>query len=114
MLTHAMEGKCSVTDVVNWMCAGPARVYGMKNKGSLIEGYDGDLTLVDLETRRVINDSDTWTTVGWTPYAGRELTGWPMYTIVDGVVVHKREAGGGLRGMPMALPGSTGRALRFE
>ena len=96
------------------MCAGPARVYGMKNKGSLIEGYDGDLTLVDLETRRVINDSDTWTTVGWTPYAGRELTGWPVYTIVEGVVVHRREVGGALRGMPMALPGSAGRALRFE
>ncbi len=114
MLTHAMDGKCSVADVVNWMCAGPARVYGMKNKGSLIEGYDGDLTLVDLETRRVINDSDTWTTVGWTPYAGRELTGWPMYTIVEGVVVHRREEGGTLRGVPMALPGSAGRALRFE
>ena len=114
MLTHAMDGKCSVSDVVNWMCAGPARVYGMRNKGSLIEGYDGDLTLVDLETRRVINDSDTWTKVGWTPYAGRELTGWPVYTIVDGVVVHRREVGGALRGMPMALPGSAGRALRFE
>ena len=114
MLTHAVDGKCSVSDVVNWMCAGPARVYGMKNKGSLIEGYDGDLTLVDLETRRVINDSDTWTTVGWTPYAGRELTGWPVYTIVEGVVVHRREVGGALRGMPMALPGSAGRALRFE
>ena len=114
MLTHAMDGKCSVGDVVNWMCVGPARVYGMRNKGSLIEGYDGDLTLVDLETRRVINDSDTWTKVGWTPYAGRELTGWPVYTIVDGVVVHRREVGGALRGMPMALPGSAGRALRFE
>ena len=114
MLTHAMDGKCSVSDVVNWMCAGPARVYGMKNKGSLIEGYDGDLTIVDLETRRVINDSDTWTTVGWTPYAGRELTGWPMYTIVDGVVVHRRELGGELKGIPIALPGSAGRALRFE
>ena len=86
----------------------------MKNKGSLIEGYDGDLTLVDLETRRVINDSDTWTRVGWTPYSGRELTGWPIYTIVDGAVVHMREAGGPLRGMSMALPGSTGKALRFD
>ena len=85
----------------------------MKNKGSLIGGYDGDLPLVDLETRRVINAYDTWTRVGWTPYAGRELTGWPIYTIVDGTVVHMREAGGPLRGMPMALPGSTGKALRF-
>ena len=114
MLTHAKEGRCSISDVVKWMCAGPAKVYGIQNKGSLIEGFDGDLTLVDLENHRVIQDSDTWTRVGWTPYAGMELTGWPMYTIVDGNIVHKRELGGGLRGSPVALPGSTGRVLRFK
>ena len=114
MLTHAMNGKCSVNDVAKWMCAGPARVYGMKNKGSLIQGYDGDLTLVDLENRRTITDADTWTKVGWTPYDGMELTGWPIYTIVDGNIVHKREAGGPLRGTPIAKPGSTGRVLKFN
>ena len=114
MLTHAMNGKCRITDVANWMCAGPAKVYGMQNKGSLIEGYDGDLTLVDLKIRRTITDADTWTRVGWTPYAGMELTGWPMYTIVDGNVVHKREAGGSLRGIVGAKPGSTGRVLKFS
>jgi len=113
MLTHAMNGKCSVTDVVRWMCEGPAKVYGIQNKGSLIEGYDGDLTIVDLETSRAITDSDTWTKVGWTPYDGMELTGWPRYTIVDGEVVHKREVDGALRGVPVAKPGSVGRALRF-
>ena len=96
------------------MFEGPARVYGMQNKGSLTEGYDGDLTLVDLHTRRTITDADTWTRVGWTPYNEMELTGWPMYTVVDGKVVHKRVAGGALRGVPMASPGSAGRALRFE
>ena len=114
MLTHAMNDKCSVNDVVRWMCEGPARVYGMKNKGSLIEGYDGDLTLVDLQTRRTITDSDTWTRVGWTPYDGMALTGWPMYTIVDGKIVHKREVDGALRGVPVATPGSAGRALQFD
>ena len=114
MLTHAKEGRCSVSDVVKWMCAGPAKVYGIQNKGSLIEGFDGDLTLVDLENHRTIQDSDTWTRVGWTPYAGMELTGWPMYTIVDGNIVHKRELGGNLRGSPVALPGSTGRVLKFK
>ena len=114
MLTHAKDGRCSISDIVKWMCVGPAKVYGIKNKGSLIEGFDGDLTLVDLENHRIIQDSDTWTRVGWTPYAGMELTGWPMYTIVDGDVVHKRDSGGSLRGSPVALPGSTGRVLKFN
>ena len=86
----------------------------MKNKGSLIEGYDGDLTLVDLETHRTITDTDTWTRVGWTPYDGMDLTGWPMYTIVDGKIVHKREVGGALPGVPVASSGSVGRALQFD
>ena len=114
MLTHAMGGKCSVADVVRWMCAGPAKVYGMENKGSLIKGYDGDLTLVDLETRRTITDDDVWTRVGWTPYAGMELTGLPMWTIVDGIPVHKRTAGGSFRGEAIGAPGCAGRALRFS
>ncbi len=114
MLTHAMDGKCSVSDVANWMCSGPARVYGMKNKGSLEEGFDGDLTIVDLDTRRTITDADTWTKVGWTPYSGMELTGWPIYTIVDGTVVHQREIGGSLRGSSVAAAGSVGRALQFH
>ena len=114
MLTHAKDGKCSISDIVKWMCAGPAKVYGIKNKGSLIEGFDGDLTLVDLENHRIIQDSDTWTRVGWTPYDGMELTGWPMYTIVDGNVVHKRDSGGELRGSSVALAGSTGRVLKFN
>ena len=114
MLTHAMDGKCNIMDVANWMSSGPAKVYGIQNKGSLVEGNDGDLALVDLENRRTITDSDTWTRVGWTPYDGMELTGWPIYTVVDGNVVHKREIGGSLRGTPVAVPGSTGRVLKFE
>ena len=49
-----------------------------------------------------------------TPYAGRELTGWPIYTIVDGEIVHRREVGGSLKGISVAEPGSTGRVLKFN
>ena len=114
MLTHAANGMCSIADVARWMCEGPARVYGMVGKGRLAAGYDADLVLVDMENRRTIQDSDTWTRVGWTPYAGREMTGWPIHTIVDGRVVHSRERGGSLRGTAIATPGSAGRALKFS
>ena len=114
MLTHAADGRCSVPDVVGWMCEGPARVYGMTGKGRMAEGMDADLVLVDMESRRQIRDADTWTRVGWTALDGMELTGWPMLTIVDGVVVHSRDADGSLRGNAVAAPGSVGRALEFS
>ena len=114
MLTHAVDGKCSVPDVARWMCEGPAQVYGMRGKGRLAEGMDGDLILVDMESRREFGDADTWTRVGWTALDGMELTGWPMLTIVDGAVVHSRDADGALRGSAVATPGSAGRALEFS
>ena len=96
MLTHAADGRCSVPDVVGWMCEGPARVYGMTGKGRLAEGMDADLVLVDMESHREVRDADTWTRVGWTALDRMALTGWPMLTIVDGVVVHSRDSGGSI------------------
>ena len=29
MLTHAKDGRCSISDIVKWMCVGPAKVYGI-------------------------------------------------------------------------------------
>ncbi|MEC8873830.1 MAG: amidohydrolase family protein [Candidatus Thermoplasmatota archaeon] len=113
MLTHAADGKCSIPDVVRWMCEGPASVYDIKRKGRLQEGMDADLVLVDMDERRVISDADTWTRVGWTSYEGIPLTGWPMYTIVEGSIVHSRSVGGPNRGQVLVEPGTVGRALRF-
>ena len=113
MLTHAADGKCSIPDVVRWMCEGPAEVYGIQGKGQLREGMDADLVLVDMESRRSISDADTWTRVGWTAYEGIPLTGWPVCTVVDGTIVHSRTSDGPNRGEIMVEPGSVGRALRF-
>ena len=109
-----MNGRCKVRDVVRWMSEGPAKVYGMKNKGSLVEGNDGDLAIVDLDNWRTASDSETWTRVGWTPYDGMELTGWPSYTVVDGEVIHLRGSNDSLRGQSIGLPGASGRALTFS
>ncbi len=114
MLTHAAAGRCSIDEVVGWMCAGPAEVYGMVGKGRLEVAADADLVLVDMRARRTIQDSDVWSRVGWTPLTGRELTGWPMLTVVDGVPVHRRDATGSLRGEPLTAAGDSGRALAFK
>ena len=113
MLTHASDGKCSISDVVRWMCEGPAKVYGIQNKGYLEEGKDADVILVDMENSRVMQDKDVWSRVGWTAYAGMEMTGWPTYTIVNGKVVHTRDRGGELRGNAISDPMSLGKALKF-
>ena len=96
------------------MCEGPAKADGMTGKGRLAEGMDADLVLVDMDSRRAVREAETWTRVGWTALDGMALTGWPMLTMVDGVVVHSRDADGSLRGNAVAAPGSVGRALEFS
>ena len=87
MLDHVNAGRLSLARMVDLMCAGPARVYGVLGKGRLAAGYDGDFTLVDMQRRRRIEESWIAAPCGWTPFAGMQITGWPVATIVRGQIV---------------------------
>jgi dihydroorotase len=87
MLTHVANGKMTLERFVDLTSAGAQRVFQTANKGRLAEGYDADLTLVDLKARRVITHDQQASRCGWTPFDGFEATGWPMATIVRGRVV---------------------------
>ncbi|MFL6654897.1 MAG: dihydroorotase, partial [Sulfurifustis sp.] len=105
MLTEMRAGRCTLAEIQKWMSRGPAEAYGMVNKGRLQLGYDADLTLVDIDRYRPVRNDEMLTRVRWSPFAGRELTGWPQYTIVNGVIVYER---GRIR------PNVRGRALQFQ
>jgi len=87
MLDHVNAGRLSLEQLVDLVCAGPARVYGIAGKGRLAAGYDADLTLVDLEARRTIENAWIASRCGWTPFDGKAVRGWPIATIVRGNVV---------------------------
>ncbi len=87
MLDQVNAGWLSLPRLVDLMCAGPARVYGVLGKGRLAAGYDADFTLVDLKRRRRIEESWIVSPCGWTPFAGTIVTGWPTATIVRGAAV---------------------------
>jgi dihydroorotase len=104
MLDHVHAGRLSLERLVDLVCAGPARVWSIAGKGRIAVGYDADLTLVDLSATRTIRDADMASRVGWTPFDGMSVTGWPMATVVRGHVVMRD---GQLIGEP------TGREVRF-
>ena len=87
MLTEMASGRCTLAEIQRWMCYGPAQAYGIRNKGKIFEGWDADLALVDLVHARPVRNEELFTRAGWSPYAGRELVGWPDYTVVGGRVV---------------------------
>ena len=89
MLTAAMEGRCTVSQVANWMSTAVAKGYGIANKGAISLGYDADLVLVDLNTYRPVVREELLTKCGWSPFEGWKLTGWPVITIVGGQIVYE-------------------------
>ncbi len=84
MLTAWQAGRCSLEQVLKWMCRCPVETYGIKNKGLLAEGYDADLAIVNVDDYRIVQDADMFTKVRWSPFSGKELTGWTEWTVVGG------------------------------
>src|SRR6185437_12052563 len=72
MLNHVSAGRLSLMRLVDLLCAGPARVYGVVGKGRLAAGYDADFTLVDMKRQRRIEESWIVSPCGWTPFAGMD------------------------------------------
>lgn len=105
MLDHVSAGRLSLSRLVDLMCAGPARVYGAVGKGRLAAGYDADFTLVDMGRQRTIEESWIVSPCGWTPFAGMQVTGWPVATIIRGRAVMREDE---------VLGAPQGRLVRFQ
>ena len=84
MLEQVNQGRCTLQQVVAWMCDAPARVWDIVNKGRIAAGYDADLVLVDMHKSATIRDSEQETKSKWSPWDGESLTGWPVRTWVMG------------------------------
>jgi len=105
MLTHVNQDRLTLARLVDLVCAGPARVYGLARKGRVALGMDADLTLVDLKRRVRLTDSMMVSKCGWTPFVDMETVGWPVATVVRGNVVMQNGE---------LLNGPVGQAVTFE
>ncbi len=102
MLTHVAEGRMTLERFIDLTSAGAQRVFGTAGKGRMAEGYDADLTLVDLNARRTITHDQQASRCGWTPFDGFEAKGWPMATILRGrQVMRDGELLGAAHGRPV-------------
>ena len=84
MLDFVNKGRLTLERFVDLTSHGPSRVFGMAAKGRIAEGYDADLTVVDMKARREIANGWIESRCKWTPYHGMTVTGWPKGTFVRG------------------------------
>jgi len=87
MLNHVSNGKLSLEQLIKLMCENPCRIFGIKNKGYIKEGYDADLTIADMNKEITIKDKMIASKCGWTPFNNYKVKGFPVGTIVNGNLV---------------------------
>ena len=87
MINHVNNGKLTLNQLINLMCVNPCKIFGIKNKGFIKEGYDADLTIVDMNKEVTIKNDMIASKCGWTPFHNYKVKGFPVGTIVNGILV---------------------------
>ena len=81
------KGRVDLPWIINRMAENPARIFGLKNKGRIEKGYDGDITLVDLDETWTVDPGKFESKSGWSPYEGFKLKGRANKVILRGNLV---------------------------
>ena len=77
-----------ITILERLLCKNPAKIYGIKNKGEIKEGYDADLIIINTTKRWWIKNEDIVSYARWTPFNDYRISGRVMMTFVNGELVY--------------------------
>ncbi len=64
-----------------------AKIFGLSGKGSIQNGFDADITLVDLKKEHTVSSEFFGSFSDYLVYEGWNLRGWPITTMVRGKLV---------------------------
>jgi dihydropyrimidinase len=81
------KGRIDLNTFVRLVATNPARLFGLRGKGSIATGYDADLVLFDPTKKVTLTNTLMQHTIDYTPYEGMEVTGWPVATLLRGQVM---------------------------
>ncbi|MDR1299773.1 MAG: dihydropyrimidinase [Oscillospiraceae bacterium] len=84
MLSAANQGKIPFTKAVELCSFNPARIFGLKNKGSLSVGKDADIVVFDPDAEFTVTQSKMHSDCDHTIWEGVALSGYPERTFVRG------------------------------
>jgi len=89
MFTFGVKaGRITVNEFVAFTSTHHAQTYGLyPQKGTIAVGSDADIAIWDPEKRVKITKDLVHDNTGYTPYEGRELTGWPVTVLSRGEVI---------------------------
>ncbi len=88
MLELASQGAFTNELVVEKMCHSPAKLFNIKERGSIREGYYADLVLIDPNQPYTVSDKNVWYKCGWSPFEGELFGATVKKTFVNGQLVY--------------------------
>jgi dihydroorotase len=78
MLDAVNSGKLTMRKLIELTRYNPERIFSLPP-------HD-DIVLIDLDYEKEVKEQNLASKCGWTPYHGRNLKGWPIYTVLRGKV----------------------------
>ena len=87
MLNHINNKKLDLEKLIKLMCENPCKIFGIHNKGYIKEGFDADLTIIDMNKKQTIKNEMMASKCGWTPFHDMTIKGFPIATIVNGKII---------------------------
>ena len=87
LLTEVNRGRLAISDVVRLTSEKPAEIFGLRGKGFIKEGNDGDLAVVDLHEKYTIDSSKFHSKAKFSPFNGWKVKGKIMKTFVSGKLI---------------------------
>ena len=77
----------SLMDLIEKLTVNPAKILRRNDIGRLSEGALADISIIDLELKKVINDDFFCSKSKNSPFMGKTLRGFPVMTIHNGKIV---------------------------
>jgi len=102
MLDLYHDGLISLEKIVEKMCHNPAKLFRIKKRGFIKEGYYADLTILDLNKSWTVSKENILYKCGWSPFEGHTFKSSVQSCFVNGNLVYNSgEFDESFRGLPL-------------
>lgn len=89
MLENYHDGKLSLEKIVEKMCHNPAKLFQIKKRGFIKEGFYADLVVVNMNDPWQVNKNNIVYKCGWSPFEGDTFRSKISHTFVNGHLAYE-------------------------
>jgi len=88
LLEKTKEGVISIEKVVEKICHNPAKLFQIKKRGFIKEGFFADLVLIDVNKPQTVSKESILYKCGWSPFEGTQFSSTITHTFVNGKLIY--------------------------